>query len=143
MHGSRPLIAVVNDDLIFMGMLRDFLDGEGYRVVVWPEAHGAHDLLRTEQPDLIILDVRLEQPEAGLRILQIARQDEETANIPVIVCSADTLFLRRHSAYLAQHASAVLEKPFDLDDMLAAVEAAIGKPSTRPADGAFDSDASF
>jgi CheY-like chemotaxis protein len=130
---ERPTIAVVDDDLLFSGMLQEFLEGEGYRVVTWSEAHGAHDLLRTEQPDLLILDVRLEQPEAGRRILEIVRQDDETGSIPVIVCSADGPFLRREHAFLSAHAVATLEKPFDLGALLAIAEAQIGRPARRGA----------
>ena len=140
---ARPLIAVVNDDLVFMSMLREFLEGEGYRVIIWPEARGAEDLLRNEQPDLVILDVRMELPDAGRHILERARQHNDTANMPIVVCSADTQFLRRNRVFLATHANAVLEKPFNLDDLLAAVEALVGKPAPRPPHSAMDSDASF
>lgn len=143
MPSARHTIAVVDDDLIFTGMLRDFLEGEGYRMLAWPEAQGAQALLRSEQPDLLILDVRLEQPEAGRRILELARQDADTAHIPIIVCSADSQFLRRNLTFLRLHATAVLEKPFDLDALQDAIEAAIGKARPRPHDGAADSNASF
>ena len=140
---ARPVIAVVDDDLVFTSMLREFLDGEGYRVVAWPEAVGAQALLRSEQPDLAILDVRMELPEAGRRILELMRQDGETAHIPIIVCSADTVFLRQNRKFLRTHASAVLEKPFDLDTLLAVVEAAIGNPPHRPRPSLLDKDASY
>jgi CheY-like chemotaxis protein len=143
MSFARHTIAIVDDDLLFTGMLRDFLEGEGYRVLTWPEAHGAQTLLRSEQPDLLILDVRMEQPEAGRRILELARQDPETAQIAVIVCSADSHFLRRNHTFLRANATAVLEKPFDLDALQAAIEAALGKPRPRPHTGALDSNATF
>jgi CheY-like chemotaxis protein len=140
---ARQMIAVVDDDLIFTSMLRDFLEGEGYRVLSWPEAHGAQALLRSEQPNLLILDLRLEHPEAGRRILELARQDVETAHIPIIVCSADTQFIRRNLAFLRAHATSILEKPFDLDELQLAIESAIGKARPRSHTGAMDSDASF
>ncbi len=94
-------------------------------------------------PSYSVLDVRLEQPEAGRRMLELARQDVETAHIPVIVCTADMQFIRRNQAFLRAHATAVLEKPFDLDALQLAIEAAIGKARPRPHTGAMDSDASF
>jgi CheY-like chemotaxis protein len=116
----------VNDDLIFMGLLRDFLEGEGYAVATWGEAEGALDLIRNETPDLVILDIRMEQPQAGRRILELLKLDYDTASIPVIVCSADSRFLIANQAFLATHASAVLEKPVDLDELLAVVVSVLG-----------------
>jgi CheY-like chemotaxis protein len=134
MPSARLSIAVVDDDLLYTGMLLDFLEGEGYRVLTWPEAHGAHALLRSEQPDLLILDMRMEQPDAGRRILELTRQDAETAHIPIIVCSADTLMLRRNQDFLREHAAAVLEKPFNLNVLHGAVVAAIGAADPRATD---------
>jgi CheY-like chemotaxis protein len=128
---ARPTIAIVDDDLILTSLLRDFLEDAGYRVLAWPEADGAQALLRGEQPDLLLLDVHMERPEAGRRILELARQDVETAHIPIVVCSADAPFLRRNHAFLHEHAAAVVEKPFDLDALLVVIESAIGPTSAR------------
>jgi CheY-like chemotaxis protein len=68
----------------------------------------------------------MERPEAGRRILELAREDVETAHIPIIICSADAPFLRRNHAFLNAQAAAVVEKPFDLDALLGVIESALG-----------------
>ena len=131
MSSPHPLIAVVDDDLIFTGLLRDFLDGEGYATVTWSEAEGALSLIRNEKPALVVLDIRMEQPHAGRHILELLKLDYETTAIPVIVCSADARFLVNNRAFLHAHAAAVLEKPFDLDELLATVVRLIGPAAPR------------
>jgi CheY-like chemotaxis protein len=56
------------------------------------------------------------------------RLDPETANIPVIICSADTERIRAKEAYLRERGCAILEKPFILEDLLDMVRSFIGPP---------------
>ena len=59
-------------------------------------------------------------------VLELMRLDPETANIPVIICSADTQRIRDKEAYLREKGCDILEKPFLLEDLLAKVRAFIG-----------------
>jgi CheY-like chemotaxis protein len=42
---ETPLIAVVNDDPIFLALMEDLLEGEGYRTRSGPGGQGIHALL--------------------------------------------------------------------------------------------------
>jgi CheY-like chemotaxis protein len=86
---AQPLIAVVNNDLPFLDLMKELLTEEGYRVILHHEGDTAYALIRKEQPDLVILDIRLEYPEAGWTVLDLIQLDPETTHIPVILCSAD------------------------------------------------------
>jgi hypothetical protein len=50
-----------------------------------------------------------------------------TTNIPVIVCSADTQFLRWKRRQLRLMNCAALEKPFRLEELLREVEQLVGE----------------
>ncbi|HEX5506824.1 MAG TPA: response regulator, partial [Thermomicrobiales bacterium] len=78
------------------------------------------------RPDLVLLDIRMGHPEAGWQTLELLRLDPETTRIPVIVCSADTPFLRAKEGALRALRCDILEKPFDLDTLLAKVAAVLG-----------------
>lgn len=77
------------------------------------------DLARSEQPDVILLDVHL--PDASVEhILDLLKTDARTATIPVIILTADA------STALAQHLSRLgvaicLTKPIDLDSLIATI----------------------
>ena len=123
---AKPLIAVVNDDTIFLELMHDLLTQEGYRTAIWKEGDRAYEMIKEHRPLLVILDIRMENPDTGWMVLELMRLDPQTARIPVIVCSADTQRIREKEAYLREKNCDVLEKPFLLDDLLAKVHAFIG-----------------
>lgn len=125
----RQRIAIVNDDSIYLELMQDLLEDEGYKVTVWNREENPYHLLKRDRPKLLILDIRLETPDAGWKVLEQVRLDPATTHIPVIVCSADTQFLRWKRRQLREMDCAVLEKPFRLDMLMKHVSALIGEPT--------------
>ncbi len=115
---AEPTIAVVNNDTDFLDLMEELLRLEGYNTLICREGDRAYELMKTVQPDLIILDIRLEHAETGWTVLERLRLDPKTTAIPVIVCSADSAFLREKAISLQQLRCDILEKPFDLDMLL-------------------------
>ena len=113
-----PMVAVVDDDTAFIELLCELLADEGMQVSCYINSADAFRDLRSLQPDLIVLDVRLEKPEAGWQLLEMLRIDRATAQIPVILCSADSHFLRERVDLLRAHNAEPLEKPFSIDELL-------------------------
>jgi DNA-binding response OmpR family regulator len=121
----QPLIAVMNDDTDFLDLMYTLLAEEGYRCIICKESDAVYPLIKEQRPDLVILDIRLGIPETGWTILELVRLDPATVQIPVIVCSADTTFLRaKEEALHALHCD-ILEKPFDLDALLRKIALAL------------------
>lgn len=123
---AKTLIAVVNDDTLFLELMHDLLTEEGYQTKIWKEGDKAYEMIREHRPALVILDIRMERPDTGWMVLELLRLDPATADIPVIVCSADTQRIREKEAYLREKGCDVLEKPFLLADLLEKVHARIG-----------------
>ena len=64
----------MEDDRLSMTLLSDFLSAHGYSVLKTSEGLEAIDLARDEQPDLILMDIRL--PEiSGFEVTRLLRQD--------------------------------------------------------------------
>jgi DNA-binding response OmpR family regulator len=122
---AEPTIAVVNNDTDFLGLMNDLLSLEGYRTLICREGDRAYGTIKDAQPDLVILDVRLDHAEQGWTILELLRLDPATTRIPVIICSADAHFLREKAASLHELRCDTLEKPFDLDMLLEKVARAL------------------
>ena len=120
-------IAVVDDDTMFLDMMAAVLEEGGWDTEVYREGDAAFSALKRTQPDLIILDIRMETPETGWTILELLRLDPATVSIPVIVCSAAILDLRSHQRWLQEHGIAVLPKPFDLAELFHLVDEALTK----------------
>ena len=128
---GRYLIAVINDDKPYIDMMADVLGDEGYSAISCLASAGAFALIQREQPDLVILDLKLEQPDSGLNVLQMLRLNRETLHLPVIVCSADTPFLMVKAHELRAHRCDILHKPFSLDDLLATIVRNLPKQPRR------------
>ena len=124
---AEPVIAVVNNDTEFLELMQDLLSVEGYETVICREGDKAFALVKELQPALVVLDIRMDQPETGWVVLELLRLDPETTQIPVIVCSADAPFLREKAASLQALRCDVLEKPFDLETLLDKVAMGLGR----------------
>lgn len=124
---AAPRIAIVNDDTAFLRMMSLLLTEEGYETLLVQGPDDAHQRLRDEQPDMVILDIRMGEPEAGWQLLELLRLDPETTRIPVLVCSAAVQELRAKADILRDLRCDILPKPFDLDQLLAKVRNMLGQ----------------
>jgi CheY-like chemotaxis protein len=113
-------IAVIDDDLTFVELMRDLLaDGEGYDVVSTTNWLESHDFVKRQRPDLVILDLMLGGGQSGWRVLERLREDPSTATIPVILCSAAVPALAHRPTTLAAFGPLVtVAKPFEVEQLL-------------------------
>jgi CheY-like chemotaxis protein len=121
-RSQRPRIAVINDDTVFLDLMRELLEDEAeYEVIICKEWDGAYQFVRDEQPDLVIQDIRIGGEENGWTILNLLTLDPKTRPIPTIVCSAAIQSLHEHQEWLTKYGIRALPKPFDLDTLLNAI----------------------
>ena len=126
---DRQRIVVVEDDRETLEMMGSLLLMEGYHPILCAEREDAYEIVRRTQPDLVILDLMMGDPEAGWTILLMLREDPMTADIPVIMYSADTHFLRvREEALRMQHCT-ILEKPFHIHELQLSIAEVLGPHS--------------
>lgn len=77
-------ILVVEDDYDIHELLQNYLEHEGYQVVVAEDGEAAIDLFHQENPDLILLDIMLPKLD-GYSVCKIIRQESD---VPVIMLTA-------------------------------------------------------
>jgi CheY-like chemotaxis protein/signal transduction histidine kinase len=84
--GDRTIL-IVEDDVVFAGIVRDTARDLGFEALVATTAQTMWDLLERHTPEGIVLDVGL--PDAsGLTVLEQLKRNPRTRHIPVHVCSA-------------------------------------------------------
>jgi DNA-binding response OmpR family regulator len=132
MASRASRITVVNDTESFLNLIRDALQ-DRYVVTTFNGLHLTTQRLVDSRPDLIMVDLVMRGRDlSGWDVIQLCRADERLSTVPIIVCSADAGQLRERAADLATIASlTVLEKPFGLDELDAAVEGALEPPATN------------
>ena len=128
MSTSSPLIAMVDDDRAVVQLITAFLETQDYRTVSCLQGAEAIALIESVHPDLVLLDIQMEQWDAGLKVLAALRHNEDTRSLPVIVCSANLPVLRQQEQHIRSLGAEMLEKPYTLDSLLAKVDAALGRP---------------
>ena len=119
------LIAAINDDQHILDLIDAILTEAGYRVLPIKEGDKAYKIVQREQPDLILLDIRLGNPEGGWLVLEQLKLDPATTAIPVIICSGDIQFLKDKRELLISKGCGIVEKPFGVTELLEAVTAAL------------------
>ena len=78
---------VVEDNQLSSKLLKQLLTAHGYEVSESPEGLQALDIARDEQPDLILMDIRL--PDiSGLEVTRLLKQDDRTKTIPIVAVTA-------------------------------------------------------
>lgn len=127
--GAR--IVAVEDDAAIQEMLDLALSAEGYSVQHWAQGAGAYEFIRAEQPDLVILDLWLEHPQAGSMVLGLLMVDPTTRHIPLIIASAYREFLSDQEAQLRAHGYVMLDKPYSIATLLTHVRTLLATPQTR------------
>jgi CheY-like chemotaxis protein len=119
---SRPKhILVVEDDVEVAAVLQGVLTSYGYGVEMADEL-SVVQASREHLPDLILLDL-LMPSVSGVEAARHLRDLPETSDIPIVLMSG-TPDVAEHAAQLG--AAGYLKKPFELDDLLAAVQQALG-----------------
>jgi signal transduction histidine kinase/ActR/RegA family two-component response regulator len=112
-----PVVLVVEDDAHIATVLRTYLEADGYRVEVAEDGQAAVVLAHALRPFAITLDISLPKLD-GWSVLNVLKQDEATASIPVIVVS----IVDNRAFGLVQGASEFLVKPIDPDRLRGAID---------------------
>jgi CheY-like chemotaxis protein len=106
---SRKSILVVEDDQDIRESFKDFLEGEGYHVLLASNGKDALELLRSEKiyPGLVLLDLMMPVMD-GKTFLQELEKDPTLRKLPVVVCTAA-------AEKLSFNIVGLMKKPVDLD----------------------------
>ena len=112
-------IFVVDDDRELRSLLQALLESEGYAVEIASDGQSAWEHLASQPGayEAVFLDLHLPRM-TGLQLIGELRQQEAGGVWPLVAMSADREALQQAVALGVRH---VLEKPFDLEAVLALV----------------------
>lgn len=112
--------------------MRRVLEDEQYQVYILQEGRDAFTRVKTQLPDLLILDLRLGDI-SGQDVLKQLKDDPVTAEIPVIVYTAAVLEAEEVTRLIESDPDhyqrvQVVHKPFELESLLILVKKALEEP---------------
>ncbi len=115
-------ILVADDDPDIILALRMRLEDAGYLVVTASNGREAIDVIRSEKPDLALLDVIM--PEGNAFAVMDGLREDERQQLPVVFLTADTQEVSQIKAF-NRGIRHYLTKPCDAQTLLILVESAL------------------
>ncbi|OGH00374.1 MAG: hypothetical protein A2600_10435 [Candidatus Lambdaproteobacteria bacterium RIFOXYD1_FULL_56_27] len=82
-------LLVIDDDLETLELIRLTLSGHGLELLTAPGGNSGLELVRREQPDLVLLDLKMADLD-GLATFEALQKDPSTAGVPVLLVTAST-----------------------------------------------------
>ena len=123
-------VIIVEDEATLVQNLAAKLEDEGFEVVTATDGEDGLDKIRSEVPDLIVLDIMLPRLD-GLSICRIVRHDTSMAHIPIIMLTARGTEVDKIVG-LESGADDYIVKPFSLGEFLARVRAVMRRAPGHP-----------
>jgi DNA-binding response OmpR family regulator len=118
---GQKKILVVDDEVDLVETIRFPLESEGFTVLVSYNGEDALNQARTENPDLILLDIMLPKLD-GYKVCRLLKFDERYRNIPILMLTAKTQE-KDKTIGMETGADEYITKPFDMDELLEKVKA--------------------
>jgi|YNPNPStandDraft_1061719.scaffolds.fasta_scaffold49527_2 two-component system alkaline phosphatase synthesis response regulator PhoP/two-component system response regulator VicR len=117
---ERKKILAVDDDKFIVMVIRVNLEFEGYEVVEAYDGVQALEMIESENPDLVVLDIMMPEMN-GWDVLSRIRENPKTEDLPVIMLTALAQDRDIEEATL-RGADVYLTKPFEPEELILTVK---------------------
>jgi CheY-like chemotaxis protein len=119
LESGKQVVLAIDDDAGVITLLKRYLENDGYQVVGVTQSRRALEMAQRLAPDLIAITLDIVMPDMdGWQLLRSLKEDPQTRQIPVILCSiVDGL-----EQGLSLGADACLKKPVTRDEVLSVLE---------------------
>ncbi len=126
----KKKILVADDETDIVELIAYNLEQEGFTVIRAFDGRRAWEMVRTEKPDLVILDLMM-PALPGMEVCRLIRRQPETAAIPIIMLTAKSDPVDKVLG-LEVGADDYLTKPFHIRELIARVRAVLRRLERKP-----------
>ena len=132
---TKRTVLLVDDDEDFLFQHRLHLETAGFNVLVAHGSEEAEAILAQQRPDLAVIDVMMENPDAGFTLCHRIRKQD--ASIPVILVTSVnsetgldfTLSTDEHRSWIK--ADAFLAKPIRFEQLKREIDRVFSRPVVK------------
>lgn len=128
--GTKKIL-VIDYDQGALASLHGILTKEGYQVVTASDGQAGWDKYNKESPDLVLLEAMLPKVH-GFELCQRITSERNSQTTVFIMTGVYKDRVYRTEALRTYGASEYFEKPLKMAELLASIEAVLGKPETKP-----------
>jgi len=115
-QAERPLVMIVDDSLTVRRITSKLLAREGFDVLTAKDGIEALELLETDTPDVILLDIEMPRMD-GFEFTKKIKSDPKNSGIPIVMITSRTAEKHRNRAR-ELGVDLYLGKPFQEDELL-------------------------
>lgn len=124
-NGKR-VILYVEDDPDFREAIRVMIESGGYTVVEAASAEEGFEKFRETDPDLVIVDLMMEEIDAGTNLVREIRASGR--DVPVYLLSSVSETLSMNQDYTELGLAGIFQKPVSQSILLSVIKSKIGEP---------------
>ena len=125
MSEGKPVIMYVDDDPDYREVVRTLLENSGYEVMEAASGEEGLELFKKRRPDLVIVDLMMEEVDSGTSFVKELRLLGNTAPIYMLSSVGENLSLAADP--LALGLAGVFQKPIDRATLLGVLQARLGR----------------
>jgi phosphate regulon transcriptional regulator PhoB len=123
-------ILVVDDEKDIVDLVAYNLEKEGFTTIKAYDGERTLELIKSQKPDLVVLDLMLPGIR-GLEVCKFIRRNRETETLPVIMLTAKGDHVDRIIGFEVG-ADDYITKPFNVRELIARVRAVLRRAEGRP-----------
>lgn len=116
----NKLVLIIDDDPDFIAVYKTILEKSDYRIASAMSAEEGYSMIEKTNPDLIILDIMMENPDSGFELARKLKNDQIT--IPIILSSSIATASEELFDMDSLNVKTVLQKPVEFNLLLETVK---------------------
>jgi CheY-like chemotaxis protein len=125
------LILVIEDDRAILELYEEVLTDAGYQVKLMVSKPLDVQVIARIKPELVISDWGVSQDDLNWNFINDMGNTPGTIAIPILVCTAIPLMTSNVGNLLIERKITVLQKPFDIDELLELIEKTTSNPGSN------------
>ncbi len=126
---SGEKILCIEDEPQMIDLIRLILENRGYQVLGAEGGQRGLEMMRTEKPDLLLLDLMMPEMDGG-DVFHHMKEEVELRNIPVIVVTAKAAPIDKVLWINVAKVDDYVTKPFGPSELASSVEKVLAKYRT-------------
>lgn len=124
-EATRPLILYVDDDPDYREAMRAIVESAGYAMAEADTAEQGLEVYRKQRPDLVIVDLMMEEVDSGTSFVKELRLLGNEA--PVYMLSSVGEGMSLAADHMALGLAGIFQKPVDRETVVAVLKARLGR----------------
>jgi CheY-like chemotaxis protein len=125
MPEGKPIILYVDDDPDYLEAMRVILEAGGYAMAEAGSAEEGLEVYKSCQPDLVIVDLMMEEVDSGTALVKDMRLLGNTA--PIFMLSSVGEGMSLSADYAAMGLDGIFQKPIDRATLLQVLKTKLGR----------------